>query len=200
MARPGWLPSWAQQAAEYVQGLLNRTPSIPGSVWSTIDSLRRSVEESIHSIQGWVIDQVWKPLSGFLSKVFQSIPSPVDSIRPIRTAVVNALNRVWFHARVGFDMVTTRIDDVWREISGAIRPAVNAVQNQLSDLAREVFRTIPNRISGLWSEIVRTASKLDDLIRGFDGLVAGAVVRVFYSIADPIGDILDRYIDDHWED
>jgi phage-related protein len=200
MARPGWLPSWAQTTAEYVQGLLGRAPSIPGSVWSTIDSLRRSVEESIHHIQGWIIDQFWKPLSRFFASIFTAIPNPADFIRPIRNAVLSALDRVWFHTRVGFELITGRIDDVWREISGTVRPAINAVRTQIADIAREVFHALPNRISGLWSEIVRTASRLDDVLRSFDELVAGAVVRVFYRIADQVGDVLDRYIDDRWED
>lgn len=98
-------------------------------------------------------------------------------------------------------------DSVKGNVQGLIDQSVDALKSWIWDplaewlgsLVRFVF-SVPNAVIAVESALIHLAGQFLQLVENLPAIVAELVISTFLLWVEAIGDLLDAYVDNHWDD
>lgn len=164
--------------ARRVVGGAQQVKEAAQSVWDAISRLADLIRDSITDALSWVREHIWGGALGIFTRLDDAAFFLGDQTRRVFKSIYDALARtawwvgvkVWKAALDVIDWTLDRLKDVWEMLT--------AVFNWVMD----------------WG------GALIDLLMDLTSHVARVLAAAFYRVADEVGDVLDAYIDEHWDD
>ena len=147
--------------------------------------------------------------------VWEKIAKTIDFIKErIQEGLTYAFQHIWGGAKIFIDRiadVTTHLPDwmarAWDAVHKGLVKAVRWANGitawatrTLRDWAEGVFRDIWQQLNN-WINWWRDwGNRLAHMLQNFVDYVAGVLPAAFARVVDAVGDVLDDYIDRHWDD
>jgi hypothetical protein len=147
-------------------------------VWEKINALANATAERINHAVTAVFDHIWGA-----SKLFINRLNMVTGLYPA------IFRRIW---QAIFDRFVQVVKWTKGKIQKAAQDTIDHVFGKLFD----VFVAI--KMFGEW--IQDWGNKLVYMLTHFTEYVAHHLAKAFSYVVDEVGDVLDSYIDAHWED
>ncbi len=147
-------------------------------IWDKVNDAITFTQQGLNHVIDYVHERIWGGwghLVWFLNAVTNFLP---DAFKRFGTSVVNAIRRLGVelldHIRAGLrlleDWVKDRLFDIWVDIKL------------------------------LTSWVQDWGNKLVYMLTHFPEFLAAHLAGAIYMVADAVGDALDKFIDEHWDD
>jgi phage-related protein len=147
-------------------------------IWEKINALATAIPERINHAVTAIFDHIWGASKLFITRLSQATLPMMGTFNRIWKAIFDRFVQMarWTKARLGKAVVDT----------------VDHVFGKLSDLFVAV------KMFGQW--IQEWGNALVHMLKNFPQAVAGVLAEAFSYVVDEVGDVLDSWIDRHWED
>ncbi len=148
------------------------------SVWDAISRLADLIRDSVTDALVWVREHVWGGALGVFVRLDDAAAFLGHSTQRVLKAIYDALARTawWAGAKI------------WKASLDVIDWAL--------DRLREVWETL----TAVFNWVMDWGGALIDLLMDLTSHVARVLAAAVYRVADEVGDALDAYIDQHWDD
>jgi phage-related protein len=181
MAVPGIIRGLSRAFRELVNAVKSRFSSIKDAVlgvWEKINSIADAVTDKIEQAVTTIFDHIWGATKHFISRL-----NMVTGLFPA------TFRRVWQSIFNNFVKMAKWVKGkVWK----AAMDTIDYVFGRLSDLFVSVRMLIQ------W--VQDWGNRLVYMLQHFPEFLAGHLAQAFGRVVDQVGDVLDDWIDRHWED
>ncbi|MBC7343851.1 MAG: hypothetical protein H5U03_00160 [Clostridia bacterium] len=158
------------------------------------------IEDAASSVKKWVIDNIWHPIEDWFN-------GAVTGAGEIVEGIIGLPSRLWSYIRrVGY-----AFDWLWEKARKYAESVSDWVYNTLFDWAWRTVEWVTEKAATLDDFIYYYLGKVKWLAtEAWDAIVefvvnpietiAILVIKGFSWWIEPVADLLESYIDDHWED
>jgi phage-related protein len=194
------MPEWLRRIGDAFRSFLGGLQRGALGVWDAISKLWSAIQGIWDRVAAFVNAHVWGPIKHVFDGLWEGAWLIPTTFGRIMHAIYGMAFRIAHRIEGAFNFARELAGELWGELRSRVWPTISHAFSRIDDIFREVF-------SNVWGALRYVLSRINDLFRmfvnlmnGFTALVWGAILDKLYDFLDAIGDILDRFIDDHWED
>jgi len=148
----------------------------------------------------WIIEHIWKPVTGWIRDAYNSIRSIIPNIHQIFEGISSFLNKVR-------QAIVDKFLQAIKTVSEWYGYTVNWIKFNLDRLEYLVSDEILTAIFHLRFYLKKFIWLVDDafdrvfaIVEHTADVVADYIVRTFHRWVDSVGSLLEDYIVEHWDD
>ena len=147
-------------------------------IWEKLNDVLNFAADRVRDASTWLFDHIWGGAKAFIGLMNVGAQFLGENFARAWKAVFDALARTawWVGAKMFheiskvLDFIGDRLGDVWKFLNATFE----------------------------W--IMTWGGNLIDLLMNLEDHVARVLADAFLRVADEVGDALDKFIDEHWED
>jgi phage-related protein len=181
MAFPGITKALSATFRHLVGGVKNAFDAIRDAVmgvWEKFTAFANTISDKVDNIITTIFDHIWGAAKLFINRL-----NMVTGLFPA------TFRRVW-------QSIFNRFVEMAKWVKGKIWKAVVDTIEFIWGKLQDWFTAVKMLIQ--W--VQDWGNKLVHMFQNFPEFLAGHLAKGFSYVVDQVGDVLDSWIDDHWED
>jgi len=169
-----------------------------------------SLSNVLNSIRNRILR--WRDAAlGIWEKLTRTIDAIFDAVRDVATWAMQNLGGaiVYYISRMdqGGTGLSTRLRDAFNSVYNAIvkgarwaRDTAGALTASLAEWVREKVARLENTILAVRDTLSSAITRIQSWIQDFPHTLQALLPAAMYAVMDRVGDVLDQYIDERWDD
>jgi phage-related protein len=181
MPLPPFISGIPEGLAAVFRAITGRRDEIKAAVmgvWEKLNALADFVAERIQDASTWLFDHIW-----------------------------GATKHLVGLTNVATQFLGATFARGWKSVFDALARTAQWAGMKIFKAALDVIEHVGGLLGDVWNAIRGALSWIDDFgkaiwewIMNFPDVLASSLAGAVYKVADAVGDAIDQFIDEHWED